>query len=281
MKMERQRQLEEGEKEKERISSSGRSSSRSVQGSSKQTIQQQKQLQAKRDKESRAREKARQSMRKAAWLAARTAGVIAKAQKKFEFLATDAVEMSKESKDLLPPFFALHEILKTDTLIKDSESGLVVNNGVVRAENRFGKAESFHFSWSHVVNYARALTKQTSYVGMGLGTSNVNLRRASKSDQYDLKLKIMHNFLKESLVIYEKECCPILPIDFFLGLTFATSVQAPTPVNIQTDGEERDGKRGDRAVDVVTDGNITPIKEAEGANSKSDLLNYYDNNNSF
>lgn len=267
LKVERQRQIEEGEKEKERTSSSGRSSSRSAQGLSKQAIQQQKQNQAKRDKEMRAKEKQRQNIRKAAWVAVRTAGAVAKAQKRFEYLATDSVEVSEESKEFSPPDFALHEILKTDSVLKDDESGCVVNSGVVRLNNRFGKTEFYRFSWLHIVNFARALMKQTSYAGMGLGSSKLNVRRAFGGEKHALKMRVIHQFLKESLTIYEKECCPILPVDFFLGLNFA-SMQTSSTISIHMDGEEPDGKYVDKAADVIVDAVPNIQKEADGTGCK-------------
>ena len=266
LKLEKQRQLEEGEKDKDRIPSSGKSSSLSI-GSSKQTIQQQKQLQAKRDKEARAREKHRQSIRKAAWVAVRTAGAIAKAQKKFEYLATEAVAVSEETKELSAPDFALFEILNTDAVLKDDDSGCTVNSGVVRVKNRFGNAEFYQFSWSHVINYTRALKKQTSYVGMGLGTSKINLRNAFGMEKYALKMEVMHNFLKESLTIYEKECCPILPTDFFMSFTF-DSLQASPVINVYTDSEDGDGKRGEKTADATAEGATVIQKEAEGTTCK-------------
>ena len=259
-----QRQAEEGDKEATVTPSTGKSSSQLTQSSSKLTVQQQRQLQSKRDKEARAREKYRQSIRKAAWLAVRTAGAIAKAQKKFEYIATESVEVSEDANEMAVPDFALYEILKTDTILKDNESGFAVNSGVVRVKNRFGKAEMYQFSWPQIINYARALKKQTSYVGMGLGSSKINLRTALGVEKHVLKMKVVHGFLKENLTIYEKECCPILPTDFLLSQSFI-SLQILPAINVVMD-EDSDSKRGDKDIESNIEG--AAQKEIEGTTSK-------------
>jgi len=236
--------MEESDKERDGSVSTGRSTSQS-QSPSKQTLQQQKQLQAKREKEGRVREKYRQSIRKAAWVAVRTAGAIAKAQKKFEYIASESVEVSDETSELSVPDFALYEILKTDAVLKDSESGCTVNSGIVRVQNRFGKADMYGFSWSHVITYTRALKKQISYAGMGLGSSKMNLRTAFGSEKHALKMAVMHNFLKESLAIYEKECCPILPTDFLLS-QLNTALQTLPSINVTVEAEDLESKRKDK-----------------------------------
>lgn len=257
LKMDKQRQMEESDKERDGSVSTGRSTSQS-QSPSKQTLQQQKQLQAKREKEGRVREKYRQSIRKAAWVAVRTAGAIAKAQKKFEYIASESVELSDETSELSVPDFALYEILKTDAVLKDSESGCTVNSGIVRVQNRFGKADMYGFSWSHVITYTRALKKQISYAGMGLGSSKMNLRTAFGSEKHALKMAVMHNFLKESLAIYEKECCPILPTDFLLS-QLNTALQTLPSINVTVEAEDLESKRKDKESKVEG----TPKKETE------------------
>lgn len=248
LKADKQRRLDEGEKEKDRVASPGKSSSNSTPSLSKQAQQQQKSLQAKRDKEARLRERQRQSIRRTAWVAIRTAGAIAKAQKKFEDLTTDDIAVSHEIKELTAPDFCLYEILKTDAVITDKENGLAINDGVVRTQNRFGRIDFFQFTWQHVINYARTLKRQTGYTGMGLGSgSKLSVRAAFGSERTALKMEVIHNFLKESLVIYDKECCPILPMDFFLNLPFCSTITQPVPsINVVPDGEEADAKKTER-----------------------------------
>ena len=270
-KVEKQRQLDEAEKDKERTPSSGKSSSHSGQGLTKQALQQQKAQQAKRDKEARVRERQRQGIRKAAWVAIRTAGAIAKAQKKFEFLATDNLSVSEETKELSAPDFALFDILKTDAVIRDQETGLAINSGIVYTENRFGKKEFFRFSWLHLINYTRALKRQTSYIGMGHGASKLSLRSTFGSDRCSLKIKVMHSFLKESLIIYDKECCPILPIDFFLNLDFMSSSSQSLPlISVVADNDDAESKRIEANADGALEAG-TPIivkKDVEGVSGK-------------
>ena len=248
LKADKQRRLEEGEKERDRAASPGKSSSTSTSSLSRQAQQQQKALQAKRDKEARLREKQRQSIRRAAWVAIRTAGAIAKAQKKFESLTTDDIAVSDETKELTAPDFCLYEILKTDAVIADKETGSLINDGIVRTKNRFGKSDFFQFTWQHVINYARTLKRQTGYTGMGLGSgSKLSVRAAFGSERTALKMEVIHNFLRESLVIYDKECCPVLPMDFFLNLPFTSTTTQPVPsINVVPDREEADTKKADR-----------------------------------
>ena len=266
IKLDKQRQQEESEKENTGGPGTGKAASQVTQVSTKQTLQQQKQMQSKRDKEARAREKYRQSIRKAAWVAVRTAGAIAKAQKKFEYLATESVEASNETVDLVVPDFAVYEILKTDAVVKDDESGCSVNNGVVRIKNRFGKAEMYQFPWSQVITYTRALKKQTSYAGMGFGSSKINLRTAFGVEKHALKLKVMHSFLKESLTIYEKECCPILPTDFLLTQSLIPLQTVPA-ISVTAEADDSEAKRAEKVTESNVDG--AAQKEAEGTTSKT------------
>ncbi len=249
LKSEKQRQLEDGDKDRDRAAGSAKSSSNSNTSMGKQTQQQQKALQAKRDKEARAREKQRQSIRKAAWVAVRTAGAIAKAQKKLEMLTTDAVVVSDEMKEISAPEFSLFEIFKTDSIIRDSDTGLLMSSsGMVLSESQSGKPRSYQFTWLNLVNYLKNLKRLTGYAAMGFGSgSKLCVRTAFKTSRNALKLGVVHRFLQENLIIYDKECCPILPVEFFLShsLTLAPVGTVPS-ITVVADTEDFDAKRGEK-----------------------------------
>ena len=55
----------------------------------------------------------------------------------------------------------------------------------------------------------------------------------------------MHSFLKESLAIYAKECCPILPTDSWLS-QLNTALQDLPSMNVTVEGEDLESKRKDK-----------------------------------
>eukprot|EP00794_Sanderia_malayensis_P006318 gene6318-7041_t len=250
-KIEKQRQLEDSEKEKElRAAGSAKSSSNSNNsGVNKQTQQLLKAQQAKRDKETRIREKQRQAIRKAAWVAVRTAGAIAKAQKKIELLTADTVLMSDDAKELSAPDFSLYEIFRTDAIVRDAESGMIMNgSGLVVSETRSGKTGSFQFTWLHLVNYLKNLKRLTGYSTMGFRSgSKLGVRTAFNTSRTVMKLQIVHRYLQENFAMYDKECCPILPVDVFLGQYFLISPVPIVPIiTVAAEPDDMESKKTDK-----------------------------------
>ena len=251
----------DNERGKERVIVSAKSSSHSSIGLTKQMQQQQKALQAKRDKEARARERQMQSIRKAAWVAIRTAGIISKAQKTLEALSNDAIVGSDEARKISAPDFSLFEIMKTDVFIRDSETGLLTNeNGLVKINNRFGNYDFFMLSWSHLVTYGKNLRRKTGYAAMGHGSSLKScIRSAFGTERTALKIELIHNLLRESLSIYDKECCPILPMDLFLDWSFTPAAPVIPTINVTIDSEAGELKRLDKTASTDSVPEMVPI----------------------
>ena len=213
----------------------------------KHSKQQQQQKSLKKEKEEKLKTKERQRLRKAAWLAIRTAGAIAKAQKRLGLLTGDpsiTSHMIIEKAAQRIPQYSLYDLLGTDEMIQNDENESMVDpTGLVIIPSAQQRQEEFQLSWVHMVKYAAHLKRQLTYGTMGLGSPQTFLVRAAlQSEKQALKLEGIHRYLREHLIVYDKECCPILPKDSLLDLA-SSSTQLPAAGNVSGDKEEHDSKR--------------------------------------
>ncbi|XP_057307241.1 cilia- and flagella-associated protein 54-like [Hydractinia symbiolongicarpus] len=154
-----------------------------------------------------------QRLAKGAWICIRTAGVIAKAQQKSELLAGEAVITSQVITNMAAeniPAFALEDVMGCAY----NPSWNISEQGKVDVESQSMK--SVEVTWVHLLNYATNLRRNCNYSSLAISNRDVEVVRIpNHCTTRAIKLASVCQYLMTYLSVYDKECCPILPIEIF------------------------------------------------------------------
>ena len=154
-----------------------------------------------------------QRYNKGAWVCIRAAGVIAKAQRKTELLAGDSSISSQTvnedavkavSNVIIEDIFAVND----EKMIDSSEKGFI------KPREQDDKREQIELTCLHVLNYVIQLRRHCNYVGLAIGTDGATIVRTPRGCYHRaLKLSKALSFLASNLLVYKKECTPLLPME--------------------------------------------------------------------
>ena len=171
----------------------------------------------------------------------RAAGIVSKSQRKAELLAGEQlVTTSDINKDALIDLrgFMACDLLGTDLIkkppveesIQDEEGNLkilneIVDDGKLRVE---GTDTPIDVTWVHVLNYMTGLQRACTYSSLALGTdAALNVGVPQNSVAPSLKLVSVHRHLKKHLTAYERDCCPLMPVDVIRSIMLDANMTVP------------------------------------------------------
>ena len=194
-------------------------------------------------------------MSRGAWVAIRTAGVIAKAQRKCELLAGDpsitSQSMDAKSWESIPPFVLedLTGVEKADQN-KDSEEE---NYGIKFAKSTT-EVVKVEITWVHLLKYFTHLRRHCSYSSLALGDFDKALVRVPfHSHVRTIKLAAICQYLSANSTVFSKECVPVFPMDLLSSLVASVAAKrmsgtdisqpvSPSPMRTPTDIPEDQGR---------------------------------------
>jgi len=192
-----------------------------------------------------------QRMSRGAWVAIRTAGVIAKAQRKCELLAGDpsitSQSMDAKSWESVPPF-----ILEDLTGVENADKNKDAEEGSYGIKFTKLKVE---VTWVHLLKYFTHLRRHCSYSSLALGDFDRALVRVPfHSHVRAIKLAAVCQYLCGNLTVFNKECVPIFPMDLISSLVASVVIKrtsgtdisqpvSPSPMRTPSDIPENQGKK--------------------------------------
>lgn len=158
-----------------------------------------------------------QRLCKGAWVCIRTAGVIAKAQRKSELIAGEPTITSLSLGDTA--WSNLPSYVLEDLSGLEEASKKVNDESTKKYILKFDASTEVEITWVHLLNYVTHLRRHCSYSSLALGDFDRALVRIPLNcHTRALKLSAMMKFLPAHLSVFNKECCPILPTDIILSL---------------------------------------------------------------
>ena len=164
--------------------------------------------------------KENQRLSRGAWVCIRTAGVIAKAQRRCELLLGDpsitSLNMDKEVGNQIPDF-VLEDMTGVENADQKKDSKSI--NFVLKLNSQENPQETIKITWVHVLQYFTHLRRYCSYASLALGNFDKAIVRAHfRSGKRSIKLSAISRYLSENLTVFDKECVPIFPMDLIASL---------------------------------------------------------------
>ena len=195
-----------------------------------------------------------QRYNKGAWVCIRTAGVIAKAQRKTELLAGDSnISSQIVNGDAVK---AISNVIIEDIFAVDD--GRMINSsekGFIKPREQDDKREQIELTWLHILNYVIQLRRYCNYLGLAIGTDGATIVRTPRDCyQRALKLSIALSFLASNLLVYKKECTPVLPMEIIYTILSISSRADRESVSVFTyDLNTEDSMKKENSLDQISE----------------------------